>query len=114
MPIQSPPDHSKSVFIGVLGVCIAICLFLLTRSTLPSVGDNIHSLPHGGQYIDGTKKINYCGPNRKFPSSNLFSPGPNFSVWLLVIALTLAIYASSRNKVTVRGNCGCFHHSSSH
>nr|WDY35310.1 triple gene block protein 2 [Garlic yellow mosaic-associated virus] len=112
MPISAPPDHSKTFVIIAVGVGIALCLFILTRSTLPNVGDNIHHLPHGGSYIDGTKRISYCGPNKKYPSSNLFSPGPNFSIWLLVITLIFAIHVLSGRKTTVRSNCGCVHHSS--
>ncbi|AZM69109.1 triple gene block protein 2 [Garlic yellow mosaic-associated virus] len=112
MPISAPPDYSKTFVIIAVGAGIALCLFILTRSTLPSVGDNIHQLPHGGTYVDGTKRINYCGPNKEFPSSNLFNPGSNFGVLLLVITLIFAIHVLSGRETTIRSNCGCIHHSS--
>ncbi|QCY49484.1 Triple gene block 2 protein [Shallot virus S] len=73
MPLSPPPNYTTSVLAGIIGVGTALVLFTLTRSTLPHTGDNIHHLPHGGCYQDGTKRIFYNSPSRTFPSSNLFS-----------------------------------------
>nr|QED43829.1 TGB2 [Garlic latent virus] len=108
MPLSPPPDHTRTYFAGAIGVCIALCLYTLTRSTLPHVGDNIHSLPHGGCYQDGTKRIVYNSPARNFPSSNLFtnltSPLCILILLLGLIFLSEKIKSSSRTSVTCRCN----------
>nr|QED43853.1 TGB2 [Garlic latent virus] len=109
MPLSPPPDHTKTYFAGAIGVCIALCLYTLTRSTLPHVGDNIHSLPHGGCYQDGTKRIVYNSPAKNFPSSNLFSNSTfPFCVIVLIfglIFLSEKIRPSSRTRIS----CNCNH-----
>ncbi|DAZ85790.1 TPA_asm: triple gene block protein 2 [Cardamom virus X] len=62
MPLQPPPDYSKPVGVAIITLAAAICLWTITRSTLPHTGDNIHALPHGGCYRDGTKQIRYNSP----------------------------------------------------
>nr|WDD44732.1 triple gene block protein 2 [Shallot latent virus] len=108
MPLSPPPDHTKTLLAGVVGVCIALCLYTLTRSTLPHVGDNIHSLPHGGCYQDGTKKIIYNRPARNFPSSNLHlgltSPFSLVFLLLGLIFLSERIKSSTGAKITCRCN----------
>nr|QED43571.1 TGB2 [Garlic latent virus] len=99
MPLLPPPDNTKAILAVAIGCGIGLALFVLTRSTLPHVGDNLHSLPHGGSYRDGTKAINYCGPRKNYPSSNLLSNSTAF-VPLVVIVLTGIIIFISR-----RGNC---------
>nr|AFV36810.1 TGB2 protein [Garlic latent virus] len=109
MPLSPPPDHTKTFFACAVGVCIALCLYTLTRSTLPHVGDNIHSLPHGGCYQDGTKRIIYNSPARKFPSSNLLS-GLTTPLCFLALIIGL-IYVSEKVKPSssVRVACRCNH-----
>nr|AFV36802.1 TGB2 protein [Garlic latent virus] len=108
MPLSPPPDHTKTFFASVVGICIALCLYTLTRSTLPHVGDNLHSLPHGGCYQDGTKRIFYNSPARKFPSSNLLS-GLTAPLCLLtfiigLICISEKIKPSSNARITCRCN----------
>nr|CAC84179.1 TGB2 protein [Garlic latent virus] len=109
MPLRPPPDHSKTYFACAIGVGIALCLYTLTRSTLPHVGDNIHSLPHGGCYQDGTKRIVYNSPARNFPSSNLplnfASPVLLLGILIGLICLSEKLKPSSRARVT----CNCNH-----
>nr|BAZ96205.1 TGB2 [Shallot latent virus] len=109
MPLSPPPDHTKTLFAGAIGVCIALCLYTLTRSTLPHVGDNIHSLPHGGCYQDGTKKIVYNSPARNFPSSNLLSKSTS-PICLIALIIGL-IFLSERIKTSssTRVTCRCNH-----
>nr|QED43823.1 TGB2 [Garlic latent virus]QED43877.1 TGB2 [Garlic latent virus]QED43883.1 TGB2 [Garlic latent virus] len=109
MPLSPPPDHTKTYFAGAIGVCVALCLYTLTRSTLPHVGDNIHSLPHGGCYQDGTKRIVYNNPARNFPSSNLplnfSSPVLLLGILIGLILLSEKLRPSSRTHIT----CSCNH-----
>nr|BCA25703.1 triple gene block 2 [Apricot latent virus] len=105
MPFAQPPDYSKSVFPVAIGVAVALVLFTLTRSTLPQVGDNIHNLPHGGNYQDGTKRISYCGPKNSFPSSSLMSS--SLPMIIVVILLIAAIYVSERWFGSGHRRCSC-------
>nr|QYF50192.1 MAG: TGB2 protein [Henan betaflexivirus 10] len=109
MPLSPPPDHTKTYFAGAIGICVALCLYTLTRSTLPHVGDNIHNLPHGGCYQDGTKRIVYNSPARSFPSSNLL-PGLTSPLCIVVLIVGL-IYLSERIKPSTRTriSCSCNH-----
>jgi hypothetical protein len=92
--LTPPPDHSKTLFAAVVGVSLAVLVFTLTRSTLPHTGDNIHSLPHGGHYRDGTKVIGYNSPNGT-------RSGPQKTIPLvLVIILPAIIYALSHRRST--------------
>ncbi|UXX34105.1 triple gene block protein 2 [Pseudostellaria heterophylla carlavirus 2] len=71
MPLLPPPDNTKAFFALAVGVSGALCLHFLTRSNLPFSGDNIHSLPHGGNYVDGTKAIRYNRASEQQPKSPL-------------------------------------------
>nr|QCH00872.1 triple gene block 2 [Shallot yellow stripe virus]QCH00881.1 triple gene block 2 [Shallot latent virus] len=109
MPLSPPPDHTKTYFASAVGICLALCLYTLTRSTLPHVGDNIHSLPHGGCYRDGTKKIIYNSPARNFPSSNLLL---GFSSPLCLLALLFGLICLSewfKPSSNTRNACRCNH-----
>nr|QED44825.1 TGB2 [Garlic yellow virus]QED44831.1 TGB2 [Garlic yellow virus] len=106
MPLSPPPDHSKTFLACAIGATVAVCLFTLTRSTLPHVGDNIHHLPHGGCYQDGTKRIHYNSPRSHYPSSNLGSGSP--PVFIVVLLLVGAILLSERlgqRRVAIRSQC---------
>ncbi|QLI58027.1 triple gene block protein 2 [Rubus virus 1] len=107
MSLTAPPDYSKLLLPVSIGIAIGVVFYTLTRSNLPHVGDNIHSLPHGGRYVDGTKRIDYCSPREKFPSSNLFQSGPSNWAAITVIVLIVLIHAvqrfSGRNSVI----CSC-------
>nr|QJX15396.1 triple gene block protein 2 [Carnation latent virus] len=59
MPLLPPPDHTKAVLAISIGVVVAVVIFALRSNNLPAVGDNVHSLPHGGFYKDGTKTVFY-------------------------------------------------------
>nr|QED43859.1 TGB2 [Garlic latent virus] len=109
MPLSPPPDHTKTFFACAVGICAAICLYTLTRSTLPHVGDNIHSLPHGGCYQDGTKRIYYNSPARKFPSSNLLS-GLSAPLCLVVLLIGLICLSEKiKSSASTRIACRCNH-----
>uniref|UniRef100_A0AAU7L1V5 Movement protein TGB2 n=1 Tax=Hibiscus chlorotic speck associated virus 3 TaxID=3143944 RepID=A0AAU7L1V5_9VIRU len=65
MPLSPPADHSKAVLTLAIGISLGVVVFFLTSFKGPAVGDNIHSLPFGGYYKDGTKQIIYNGNNNK-------------------------------------------------
>lgn len=100
------PVNSEKVYI-VLGLSLALIsiTFLLSRNNLPHVGDNIHSLPHGGAYRDGTKAILYNSPN--FGSKTSLNNGKN-AAFATVLLLSLLIYGSrhlsQRNNLCACGN----------
>ncbi|UVJ49775.1 TGB2 [Rose virus C] len=109
MPITAPPNYSKAVFAAAIGVSVGIALYMLTRSTLPQAGDNIHSLPHGGTYCDGTKKITYNPSHQSYPSSNLFK-GYEFPAFAVVIFLCVCVYLSEsyfRGPCVICGSSKC-------
>nr|WAB21244.1 triple gene block protein 3 [Banmivirus BanMMV] len=95
MALARPPDYTKTFLIGTLAVGTAIVIHFLRRNELPHVGDNLHSLPYGGSYCDGTKRINYGGNYNK-KQSFAFNP------LLLIFALSFLIYAlSKRHSLSV-------------
>ncbi|QEV82106.1 TGB2 [Rose virus A] len=110
MPFSAPPDNTKVYLASAIGLCCCLSLFLLTRSTLPHIGDNVHALAHGGEYRDGTKRISYFKPQSSVPSSNLFKASGDFWVFASIICLSLLIWISSGFKVnyTCR-RCGIAH-----
>nr|BAU68243.1 12 kDa protein [Cactus virus X] len=102
--LTPPPDHTRTLLPLTLGLGLSLVVFALTRSTLPSVGDSSHSLPHGGWYRDGTKTVFYSGPKKT---------AINWSPSILVLFLTLAIYVSylfeSRSRAGPCSHCGSNH-----
>ncbi|ASE06182.1 TGB 2 protein [Euonymus yellow vein virus] len=62
MPLTPPRDYSTVFVVALAAFSLVAFTFTATRSTLPFVGDNIHSLAHGGCYRDGTKSIQYFPP----------------------------------------------------
>nr|UCJ00533.1 triple gene block protein 2 [Peach chlorotic mottle virus] len=94
MPLAQPPDFSKSVFPLAIGLAVGVVIFALTRSTLPHTGDNIHHLPHGGNYVDGTKKISYCGPKESFPTPGIL--GLKFYAFCLACCILAYLHAAFR------------------
>lgn len=108
MNLRPPPDHSKSVLAISVGLGIGIIIFLLTRSTLPHVGDNIHSLPHGGCYMDGTKRISYNSPAKKFPGSNLFQSSSSPLALIILVSACIIINEFLSSGISRRNHCsGC-------
>nr|UOF93383.1 triple gene block 2 protein [Plantago yellow mosaic virus] len=104
--LTPPADHSKSILAVVIGISIALVVFSITRNTLPHVGDNIHSLPHGGAYKDGTKSIIYSSPNRSLPGSS----GRSIAL-VLTITLPFLLYVIHRVQFSRSSTvtCGHFH-----
>nr|ABV56205.1 ORF3 [Apple stem pitting virus] len=106
MPFSAPPDYSKSAFPVAVGIAVAVVLFTLTRSTLPQVGGNIHNLPHGGNYQDGTKTISFYGPWDFFASCSLISSGTPIIIGIIVF-LILASYVSEKWPRSGSRRCSC-------
>lgn len=112
MPLSAPPDYTKVLLIAVFGLGLGFVIYNLTAYRGPHVGDNIHSLPFGGDYIDGTKRINYCGPKQK---SRVDFGNTNLIALVCVLILSLLIYASERFSSCRVGRlsvCHCPAHSS--
>nr|UCJ00459.1 triple gene block 2 [Cherry necrotic rusty mottle virus] len=98
MSLKPPADYSKPILFAVVGISSAIFCATFKANYLPSVGDNIHSLPHGGSYRDGTKAVNYNGFNciekSEINQSSLFS---KFAVFSFIILLVVLIHASCKS-----------------
>ncbi|QYF50267.1 MAG: triple gene block protein 2 [Beijing sediment betaflexivirus] len=109
MPLTAPPDNTKSYLVLAAGVSLGITLFFLTRSTLPSVGDNIHALPHGGAYRDGTKQIIYGGPARTFPSSNVLKPSNSGFAFILALCIIVLLHLLGSGRKLTCMKCGAAH-----
>jgi len=97
MRLQAPPDFTKPLVAVAIGVSIAVTIHFITRSNLPHVGDNLHHLPHGGRYSDGTKRIIYNSPG---------GPSAYHSFWpfLTVILITGALLLRGSRP---RHPCAC-------
>lgn len=106
MPLTPPPDYSKVFLVACVGVSIALIVGAYSRSTLPGVGDNLHSLPHGGVYKDGTKHIYYGSPKKlnSLEGQRDLVGQP----WAIVILLVGTIIALSWIGAPCR-NCGRCH-----
>nr|UCJ00445.1 triple gene block 2 [Cherry necrotic rusty mottle virus] len=98
MSLRPPADYSKPILFAVVGVSLAVICATFKANYLPTVGDNIHSLPHGGSYQDGTKAIYYNGLNcvqkPDVGQSSLFG---KFAVFLIVISLIALIHVSCKS-----------------
>jgi len=106
MPLTPPPNYSQVFVAAAVGVSIALFTGLITRNTLPAVGDLQHNLPHGGRYRDGTKSVDYFQP-RKLNSVEAGKYWVN-QPWLLVITLIALIVALSK-RPNVCSTCGRCH-----
>nr|QVX32688.1 triple gene block protein 2 [Potato virus M]UZP17326.1 Triple gene block 2 Protein [Potato virus M] len=95
MPLTPPPDFTKVYLSAALGVSLALVVWLLTRSTLPVVGDRDHNLPHGGWYRDGTKSVFYNSPGRLNSIEARKAPLLG-QPWAIVVLLVLLIWASHK------------------
>jgi uncharacterized membrane-anchored protein len=93
MPLTPPPNYTQTYLAVALGLSAAVLVGLLTRATLPHVGDLQHSLPHGGKYRDGTKSVDYCSP-KKLNSVESRVVG-SWLAWPLVILLVCVILLRS-------------------
>nr|UTM72620.1 triple gene block protein 3 [Banmivirus BanMMV]UTM72630.1 triple gene block protein 3 [Banmivirus BanMMV]UUL90893.1 triple gene block protein 3 [Banmivirus BanMMV] len=100
MALSRPPDYTKIFLVGALGVGTAVIIHFLRRNELPHVGDNLHHLPYGGSYCDGTKSISYSGSFNK-------KTAVTFNPLLLIFILSALIYVSSRRDSLSVGFHSC-------
>nr|ATB18080.1 TGBp2 [Cherry green ring mottle virus]ATB18087.1 TGBp2 [Cherry green ring mottle virus] len=97
MSLKPPTDFSKPLLFAVAGISLALLCAAYKSHYLPSVGDNIHSLPHGGHYSDGTKSVSYNGLNCQLNhSQNLLSSHSKLIPLILVLFVSFLIYVSSK------------------
>nr|UXX34117.1 triple gene block protein 2 [Jasmine virus C] len=108
MPLTPPPDYTKAIICAVVGISLALALGLFTRSTIPFAGDQLHSLPHGGCYQDGTKKIFYNRP-RKLNSIEQAVVSREI-VFIVIISLVGLLLATSFRRRAICGACGHARH----
>nr|WAB21369.1 triple gene block protein 3 [Banmivirus BanMMV] len=90
MALSRPPDYTRVLLVGVFAIGTAFIIHSIRKSELPHVGDNLHYLPYGGSYCDGTKKISYSG-GRNSKSVTTFNP------LLLIFTLSAIIYVLSKH-----------------
>lgn len=102
--LTPPPDQTKVIFPLTVGLGLTLVVYSLTRSTLPHVGDSVHSLPHGGTYRDGTKSVNYYQPSH--PVSNHL---PLIFVLGLIVAIYVSTLFSNRSRGRHCSHCGAKH-----
>nr|QYF50182.1 MAG: triple gene block protein 2 [Guangdong betaflexivirus] len=107
MALTPPPDYSRAVLCCAIGLSLVLLVLVYSRSTLPGVGDNLHSLPHGGYYKDGTKTIHYNPPNKLNSLEKGY--GITNQPWAYVIALTVAIAFSECFYRRKHCSCGRTH-----
>ncbi|UXP34783.1 TGB2 [Garlic virus J] len=98
MSFTPPPDYTRIYTTLAAGAALGAIIYTLRSNHLPTVGDNTHSLPHGGRYCDGNKQILYNGPNTGSAHSTTFWP------FATICALTFIIHCLScrRSRVCVR------------
>nr|AVL84359.1 triple gene block protein 2 [Plantago asiatica mosaic virus] len=103
--LTPPTDYGKPVLAVSIGLSVALLVHTATRSTLPHVGDNLHALPHGGRYVDGTKSISYYSPN----TTRARDPFP-YAFFLILTLSGLILLLSRRRHNTHRcPSCGTAH-----
>nr|BCA25742.1 triple gene block protein 2 [Cherry green ring mottle virus] len=97
MSLKPPTDFSKPLLFAVAGVSLALLCAAYKSHYLPSVGDNIHSLPHGGHYSDGTKSVSYNGLNcQQHHVRNFMLSNSKLIPLSLVLFVSFLIYVSSK------------------
>ncbi|QED43071.1 TGB2 [Garlic common virus] len=110
MSLRPPTDYSKSVIAIVVGISAALVIHSLRRSEHPHSGDNIHHLPYGGNYRDGTKSVNY------FNKQGGKEPGGYSIFWVIcaiwiIIALLHVFRTTTVRRISIHSchSCGCSH-----
>nr|QNT38356.1 TGB2 [Cherry virus Turkey] len=113
MSLTPPPNYTSAVLCGCAGVCAALIVVSLKSDYSAPVGDNIHRLPHGGSYKDGTKSVVYAG--RFFEGKGHLGLEEDFNnfwvftvVWLLIFLIYVSHKCTSRNRSFHYHNCA-FH-----
>ncbi|ACO38637.1 TGB2 [Robigovirus elaeis] len=109
MSLRPPTNYTNAILAASIGVAVGLLIHFVRRNELPHSGDNIHHLPYGGQYMDGTKCINY---NRGFGGRNfsLLGTSSNSGIWLLLLTTGLLLYVT--RSCFARG--GYIYHSNCH
>nr|AMN10085.1 triple gene block protein 2 [Plantago asiatica mosaic virus] len=103
--LTPPTDYGKPVLAASVGASLALLVYSATRSTLPHVGDNLHALPHGGRYVDGTKSISYFSPN----ASKARDPFPYAFLLILTLSGLILLLSRRRSNPHRCPSCGTTH-----
>nr|AIL23157.1 TGB2 [Asparagus virus 3] len=109
MPGLTSPTNYESVFkILAIGALSCLTIYSLRSSQLPHTGDNIHHLPHGGNYADGTKRIQYFQPGGNTPDYAKFRAGC-VVLFLTALILIQSKWATRHLRTSVRVCSHCSH-----
>lgn len=98
MSFAPPPDYSKVYITLAGGAALGVLIYALRTNHLPHVGDNTHSLPHGGRYCDGNKQIHYYKPNSGDQHGGSWYP----LLCVFIISLAILILNRPRRRLCVR------------
>nr|CAJ14329.1 triple gene block protein 2 [Pepino mosaic virus] len=92
MPGLTPrADLTDTYKIIAIAFLLSACIYFQNSPYQPVAGDNLHSLPFGGQYQDGTKKISYFPQQQSY-----FHSGNKLNVLILIFILTLGIVLTNK------------------
>ncbi|CAN88810.1 triple-gene-block-protein 2 [Lettuce virus X] len=61
--LTPPPNHEHTFQIIAIGFLCCGIIYALRTNHAPHTGDQQHSLPFGGHYQDGTKRVIYNSPS---------------------------------------------------
>ncbi|UOH28273.1 triple gene block protein 2 [Kudzu virus D] len=105
MSLRPPSDNSKTILGVAFCLTVGVSLFFLTRSSIPFAGDNIHSFPHGGSYLDGSKKITYHPPRGDHHFHSFLHKPSNILAFATIFFLILLINVSRLFKTDSGFRC---------
>nr|AXB54699.1 TGBp2 [Pepino mosaic virus]AXB54703.1 TGBp2 [Pepino mosaic virus]AXB54707.1 TGBp2 [Pepino mosaic virus]AXB54711.1 TGBp2 [Pepino mosaic virus] len=106
MPGLTPrADLTDTYKIIAIAFLLSACIYFQNSHYQPVAGDNLHRLPFGGQYQDGTKKISYFSQQQSY-----FHSGNKLNVLILILILTLGIvftnkFSFSFSRTTHQHSC---------
>lgn len=97
MPGLTPrADLTDTYKIIAIALLLSACIYFQNSHYQPVAGDNLHRLPFGGQYQDGTKKISYFPQQQSY-----FHSGNKLNVLILIFILTLGIVLTNKFSFSV-------------
>nr|AXB54207.1 TGBp2 [Pepino mosaic virus] len=100
MPGLTPrADLTDTYKIIAIAFLLSACIYFQNSHYQPVAGDNLHRLPFGGQYQDGTKKISYFPQQQSY-----FHSGNKLNVIILIFILTLGIILTNKFSFSISRN----------
>ncbi|QYF50238.1 MAG: putative triple gene block protein 2 [Xinjiang alphaflexivirus 2] len=116
MPLTPPPDPNKSYQLAILAAGVVLTTLVLVSDHTPKVGDQLHNLPFGGYYQDGTKKIHYWKNQHPNQLSQTLTKPNNFTVLIIALTIILLLHGLHKynNNNSVRHSISCLHCKQNH